>query len=353
MQIIHEFAPSKENPRNSEGAFYRKPDGTIGFIYSRFTNGSEDFARSDLVEAVFSGDGKTYLGRERVIFTSEDFGAQNIMCPSVQRMPDGRLVLVFDVRMGPGHLTPWVFESFDGGNTFVNGCNTLPESRYVGTENDRLVLTRDGNLILWCFESPRQEGAYAGIGSQTQIVPLFSEDGGKSFIELDHYKMEPELYCGLQEPGTVELNDGTLFTWARSTGGCQYVSHSADGGRTYEKFVPSPVFTSPLSPMSVKKLADGRLIAVYNPIPPTKEMVEQNKGILWSRRSPLVYRVFDGESWSEPGELEPFSETTNYCYTAIFAEKDFVLLGYCASDTVRDGGGLNRLRVTRLEMSEL
>lgn len=351
MQVIHEFAPSEENPRNSEGAFYRKPDGTIGFIYSRFTSGSEDFARSDLAEAVFSADGKEYLGRERVLFTSEDFGAQNIMCPSVQPMGDGRLVLCFDVRMGPGHLTPWVYESFDGGETFINGYDTVPEDRYVGTENDRLVLTKDGNLILWCFEAPRQEGAYAGIGSQTQIVPLFSEDGGKSFRELDHYKMEPELYCGLQEPGTAELTDGTLFAWARTTGGCQYVSRSTDGGRTYEKFVPSPVFPSPLSPMSVKKLHDGRLLAVYNPVPPTKEMAERKN--LWSHRSPLVYRLFDGKDWTEPKGLEPQSETTNYCYTGIFPEKEFVLLGYCASDTVKDGGGLNRLRVTRLEMAEL
>ena len=36
---VFDIAPTKENPRSSEGAFLRRKDGSIILIYSRFTAG--------------------------------------------------------------------------------------------------------------------------------------------------------------------------------------------------------------------------------------------------------------------------------------------------------------------------
>ena len=354
MLKIHDFAPSADNPRNSEGAFYRRWDGNIGFIYSRFTQGDEDFALSELREAVFSADGTRILPETRVLFTTEQYGAQNIMCPSVVEMPDGRLLLCFLVRMGGGHINPWLYESFDKGQSFVNGREIVGGDRYVGTENDRLLLTSEGKLILWCFIAQKQEGAYAGIAPHLTGAYLISDDGGATFREVGGFDCGEDIYGGIQEPGAVELENGNILAWARTSAGCQYLSMSRDGGESFDEFAPSKVFTSPLSPMSMKRLADGRVIAIYNPVPPTPEELAADRGALWRGRSPLVYRTSrDGVNWSEPVELEARERTKNYCYTAIFPEKEFVLLGYCASDTVTDRGGLNRLRVARLDMNEI
>lgn len=353
MRIIHDFAPASDNPRNSEGCFYRRPDGNIGFIYSRFLNGKEDFSCSDLYEEVLTPDGNALIhGMGRTLFTTEQFGAQNIMCPTVLSLPDGRTAIIFLVRMGPGHINPWMFESFDGGMTYQNGREIAGGDRYVGSENERAVFTEDGSILLWTYYMKKKEGAYAGIEPHAYSMLVSSRDLGKTWEESRLYDLEDKY--GLQEPGCVQLKDGSLLAWARTAKGCQYLSRSFDGGRTFEEFKPCETFTSPLSPMSVKMLPDGRLFAVYNPFAPAPEVLAANPLAMWQRRAPLVYRTSkDGYAWSEPVTLEPWSETTNYCYTAIFPEKDFVLLGYCASDMVKDGGNLSRLRISRLEMSEI
>ena len=353
MLHIHDFAPSEVNPRNSEGTFYRRGDGRIGFIYSRFTTGSDDYSRSDLTEAILTADGTAYTGESRVLFRTEDFGAQNIMCPSIADMPDGRLLLFFDVRMGDAHLNPYLYESFDRGETFVNGRNLINKTCYMASENDRVLMTGRGTLIYWLFHSEPQEGCYAGISPHCCARYLRSVDGGATWTLSPRYD-RPELYSGLQEAGTVETADGSLLAWARTDAGCQYTARSHDDGEHYSSFEPDANFPSPLSPMSMKTLSDGRILAVYNPVPLSREDRERDFGLLWRRRAPLVYRTGrDGKTWNEPVQLEPYSDTANYCYTGIFAEKDFVLLAYCASDPQRDGGGLNRLRIVRLEMSEI
>ena len=355
MRQIHDFAPSETNRRNSEGAFYRRWDGNIGFVYSKFLDGCEDFSRSVIAEAVLSPDGTELLDGERILFTAAQFSAQNVMCVSFVNMPDGRLLLFFCVRYGGGHINPWLYESYDGGQTFVNGREILSGLRYVPAENDRAILTRDGSIILALYELDRMEGRYAGIGGPSRCIFLRSEDGGRSFTESEaYYCPDPSLKSGIQENGVVQSDDGTIMAYARTDGGYQCVAYSYDDGRTFSPFEASDIFISPCSPMTVSRLADGRIIAVYNDHVPTEQELKSGIVNTWSGRSPLVYRTSrDLKNWSDPVTLEPRCQTKNYCYTGVFSTDEFVLLGYCASDTVTDGGTLNRLRISRLTLGEI
>ena len=152
-----------------------------------------------------------------------------------------------------------------------------------------------------------------------------------------------ELYRSF-EPGVTETAPGVLYGWARTDLGRQYEFRSADGGVHWTDAVPSR-FTSPLSPLSMKGLTDGRLMAVWNPVPRNNLSPD---GDAADGRTPLVFALSGdgGASWSAPRVIED-DPRAGYCYTAILPLRDAVLLAYCAG-TEEDGCCLNRLRIRRM-----
>jgi hypothetical protein len=146
----------------------------------------------------------------------------------------------------------------------------------------------------------------------------------------------------VQEPGVVELKDGRIMMFIRSSCGSQMVSHSSDGGETWTKSQPSDML-SPLSPASIKRLPQtGDLLLVWNnhrDIPP----------FLAGKRAPLSMAVSkdDGKTWTLVKTLEGNLDKGWYCYIAIHFVGDDILLGYCAMD------GLAHSRITKVPVSWL
>ena len=97
----------------------------------------------------------------------------------------------------------------------------------------------------------------------------------------------------------------------------------------------------------MKRLTDGRTVAVWNPVPYYNGRTEPT-GAAWGR-TPLVLAVSqnDGRSFFAPRIIED-DPMRGYAYTAIHECADgAVLLAYCAGDEA-DGNMLNRLRITRI-----
>jgi len=177
-------------------------------------------------------------------------------------------------------------------------------------------------------------------------VIFLSDDEGTTWRRAVG-KLEPPAQgeAGLQEPGVVELVDGSLFLWARTDLGCQYVSRSGDLGEHWEPARPSQL-ASPLSPASIKRIPDtGDLLLVWNDHSGRFPFPE-------GRRTPLSVALSNDEarSWHHVKLLEADPDGW-YCYTAIHFVDEHVLLGYCAGDSTI--GGLNRLRVVRLPVDWL
>jgi sialidase-1 len=93
-KIIMEIAPSKENPRNSEGAFLTLEDGRIIFMYSRFLGETDNDDAKAYIALRESHDGGWTWSDDKIVFSPDDFNAVNIMSVSLVHLPVRRKVSV-------------------------------------------------------------------------------------------------------------------------------------------------------------------------------------------------------------------------------------------------------------------
>lgn len=332
-RVTLDIKPGPGNPRNSEGAFHTLEDGSILFAYSKFIGNSGNDEAYSCIACRISGDGGDTWSDDRILFRPEDHGALNVMSVSFLPMADGAVGLFYCVKYGLHDTRLHLRRSYDGGLTWGQASVCIPAAGYFVTNNDRLVRLSSGRILL-----PANFHRMAGSDSldwrrvDLRALPcmFYSDDDGATWREAPGscFVTLPHSATGLQESGAVELAGGIVWQWMRTDMGCQYESFSADGGETWT--VPAPsAFTSPCSPMSIKRAPDGRLLAVWNPVPHHNGLGEST----YSGRTPLALAVSrdDGRTWSKPAVLED-DPRLYYCYTAIHFAGKSVLLAYCAGD---------------------
>lgn len=350
-RIMLDLAPGPGNPRNSEGAFATLKDGKLLFIYSRFNgNSAADNAPASLA-AIWSADGGEKWSPEKIILTAEQDQAENIMSVSLERMQNGDLGLFYFIRRGFDDGKEHVRRSSDEGQTWGEPVCCVPATGYYVTNNDRTVRLRDGRLIVpggYHRTVSGRSGSFATWDSRSTAVFFYSDDDGVTWHESNLCTVNARCTrSGLQEPGAIELQNGSLYGWARTDLGVQYEMFSSDRGTTWTAPQPSR-FTSPCSPLSIKRdPLNGNLIAVWNPVP--EYITRRKPGKAWNGgRTPLVCSVShdDGATWDEPIILEDDPDS-GYCYIAIHFLQEDLLLAYCAGGQ-EDGGCLNRLRIRKL-----
>ena len=195
----------------------------------------------------------------------------------------------------------------------------------------------------------------------------YSDDNGSSW-HLTEVKLK-SLYrdrIEFQEPGIFELPDGRLWAYMRTAYGHQYQSFSSDGGETWTTPMPNFYFTSPDSPMLLKKVGE-RAVAIFNPTPYScvNELTEVWKS---PRRTPYVCAISNdgGLSFDSTGKvcsnggLADFAKSSvlleddlsnGYCYPAVIETKDGFLVAYYHSNGT--GVCLNSTKVTKVTWDEL
>lgn len=360
-KIILDLAPGADNPRNSEGAFLDLKDGRILFVYSRYTgDDGEDYAPSDIAARYSSDGGETWSSEDRILFRKEEFDAMNIMSVSLLRMENDDIGLFFFVLSKDGlqgHLH--LLRSSDEGETWTkaeDAVNCVPAVGWYNTNNDRVIRTHTGRLIVPAnlhrvHILPNGLFKYDNFGTGCFF---YSDDDGRTWTEAADccYPPSNKIPGALEETGVIELENHVLWAYFRTGGGCYYQSYSFDDGIHWTDAMPSR-FTGPRSPLCMKRLSDGRILAVWNPLPcyngRTGTTVSGFGG-----RTPYVAAVSgdEGKTWSREFYLEDGSEDAGYCYCAIHPQKDSVLLAYCAGNSA-DGGCLNRLRIRKVLLDEL
>ena len=358
--VVAEFAPSKEkhNPRNSEGAFISLSDDTVLYVYSRFKgNGFEDWDASDLCAAVSKDGGRSFAG-ERILLTCEEEKAENIMSLSLLHMENGDIGLFYLVRHTYTLMQMYVRRSKDGGKTCGDRVLCMPQEGFFVVNNDRVVRLESGRILIpAASHRTGQLGETQGerfLDFCSEVLFFYSDDDGRSWQASEGKCCMPHTRnckSGLQEPGVLELGDGILWGYARTDLGRQYEMFSVDNGNTWTAPQPSR-FTSPNSPLSMKRDPSGAVWAVWNPIPEYNGR-EKKTEIFTGGRTPYAIAVStdNGRTFTEGVAFEG-EEDHGYCYCAIHFLKDGMLLGYQAGGP-KDGSCLARARIRRIGRGEM
>lgn len=344
---VLELPPGPDNPRNSEGDFIQLKDGRIRFIYTHFTgSGGADNAPAHLAARDSSDGGRTWTTADALVLANE--GGENIMSVSLERLPDQRIALLYLRKNSWTDCRPVLRYSADEGQTWSAPVGIIPDALvgYYVVNNDRLCVLKSGRLLL--PSARHTDPARPKFHGDATILCWISDDSGKTWRSSRSERPSPQIdgkVVSLQEPGAVELSDGAVLLYCRTTGGSQFVTRSTDGGDTFGDFQPAPRLSSPTSPATIKRLpGKGGLLAVWN----DHSQIDPS---LRGRRTPLSAAVSldDGATWSESRTL--YNDPNGwYCYTALEVVGDAVLLGHCAGDRTT-GNGLTHGRITRIPLT--
>ena len=343
-----QLPPAKDNPRNSEGDFIALKDGRILFVYTHFTDGAADHSSAFLAGRYSSDGGKTWTAEDETIMPND--AQQNIMSVSLLRLQDGAIALFYLRKNSIHDLRPVMRISRDEGATWSEATEIIPASEvgYYVMNNDRVIQLKDGRLVLPLALHQNLPGSNR-FNPNARFLCYYSDDLGKSWrrgqaaeVETQPGKKQPYM----QEPGIVQLKDGTVMGFCRTNGGSQYVATSKDGGKTFSTLKPSQII-SPVSPASIERIpSTGDLLLVWNN---HKDIRPELRG----KRTPLTIAISkdEGQTWELVQNVED-NPNGWYCYTAIEFTKDGVLLGHCAGDRTKNNG-LAESQITLIPLSAI
>jgi sialidase-1 len=337
-QVALNLEPTSAHPRNSEGAFFTLKSDRIVFYYSQFSGDHSDFGTAEIAEMHSDDNGRHWSSSRVAISRGEN---QNIMDVSLLRLGNGHLAMFYDATETAVLSRPYWRDSADEGQTWSSPRTIIASPGWFVLNNDRVIRTQRGRILVPVSYHRLRSGMSAN--SSFDAAPgtalwYYSDDYGATWRESEtEWNMPVPSQSGMQEPGLVELADGTLFSWARTDGGAQYGFRSTDGGRTWT----APEVTelkSPVAPASIKRLPHSTaLLALFNdhsgryPCPA-------------GRRTPLVAAISHdgGRTWPARRMIEK-DPNGWYCYTAMHWVDGGLLLAYCAGDYPKHG--LDRLRI--------
>lgn len=335
---VLDLPPGPNNPRNSEGSFITLEEGRLLFVYTHYTGDSSgDHDPAHLAARISEDAGRTWTDEDQTILENE--GLWNIMSVSLLRLQDGRIALFYVRKNSEEDCIPQLRYSSDEAATWTDPIPVITDRRgYFVLNNDRVIQLADGRLLApVALHRPRGKP----WKNEADLFVYWSEDAGQTWQSSPQLENPDEAQ--FQEPGVVELQDGTVLLFIRTNQNCQYFAFSHDGGKSWSAARPGNL-PSPLSPASIKRLPEiGDLFVAWN----------QNGGDLpglEGKRTPLNVALSsdEGKTWQGVQTLEDNPHGW-YCYTAIYPGESFVLLAYCAGDR-RENNGLAHTRITRIPL---
>jgi len=335
LRKLRLLRPGKSNPRNSEGDFIQLKHGRLLFVYTHFTGGGGDHSAAHLAGRLSRDGGKTWTDKDIIVVPNE--GKRNVMSVSLLRLTSGEIALFYLRKNSTEDCRPYVRFSTDEAKTWSKPRLCIDAVGYNVLNNDRAVQLASGRIVLPVSRHGGPGQKWSGAG---EISCWLSDDRGRTWRQSRTVlnKRTDQRRVVLQEPGVVELRDGRLMMFMRTTMGSQYISYSSDGGLTWTPARPSTI-RSPCSPASIERIPKtGDLLLVWN---------DHSKiaAALRGKRTPFKVAISsdEGKTWRNVRTLEN-DPGGWYCYTAIHVVADRVLLGHCAGQ--QKTGGLNVTQIT-------
>ncbi|MEQ1858310.1 MAG: sialidase family protein [Chthoniobacteraceae bacterium] len=343
--VVLNVEPTAEFPRNSEGSFVTLKSGRVLHFYTQFYGGAADHSAARIVAVQSEDAGRSWDAKPRTVV--ENRGGANVMSVSLLRLKSGRIALFYLLKNSWIDCRPHVVFSDDEALTWSEPKLMMAAPGYFVMNNDRVIQHSSGRLLApLAFHRARGTDPESSRSFDSRSIALWlvSDDDGQTWAEAPQWLAlpVPATRTGLQEPGIVELADGSLLSWFRTDQGAQFETRSSDVGRTWTPIVAGEM-KSPASPASIERLpGSGDLLSLWNDHGGQFPMVK-------GKRTPLVAALSSdgGKTWPRRKLIEGDPDGW-YCYTAIHFVDGAVLLAYCAGDS--KVGGLNRLRIRRIEL---
>ncbi len=333
------FPISESNPRNGEGDIAELKDGRLLLAYTEFYGGSADGSAARISGRI-SEDGGFTWGPPFVL--QPNVGRLNVMSVSLERLSSGDLGFLYLVKNGPDDCKAYLRKSSDDGANWSEPVCATPERGYHVVNNDRLVELSGGRLIVPACSFP--EGIQVW---RNWATVFYSDDGGHSWQRSVSELAVEGSKSGMQEPGVVELKDGSLLMFMRCDLGYIYQSRSFDGGLTWSEPRPTQL-RAPVSPSTLKRIpSTGDLLVIWN----NRENAPESEP--FSRRTPLTSAISqdEGASWGHFRDVES-DRTRTYCYTSVTFVGERALLSYYISERLPQGERvLASLKVKILDQS--
>lgn len=319
--------------RAGEGAFLRLRDGSIMLAYTEYDTADFGDDASANLAAVYSRDEGETWGEHRILLRKNE-GDCNVMSVSFLRLPDGEVLLFYlkkSMKDGKVLCQPCVRRSHDDCATLGEELCCGVRDKYYVVNNDRVIRLRSGRILM-------PAAVYEPPAAGTPLIPyagvsmIISDDNGYTWRESKEIYFPVPHRTGPEEPGLYEHEDGTVWCYMRTQFGCQWQMLSQDDGETWSVPRPNMLFSSPASPMLVKKVC-GLTVAVFNPIP----NYNSRPRAIWGR-TPLIMLVSETDGVGHDQNAFPTSvmleddPTNNYCYPAMLEGDGYFLLAYYHSN---------------------
>ncbi len=244
---------TEEATRKSEASLLSLRDGSVLLAYARHA-GRSDNDRAPLVARALSPEGQP-LGEERVLVPPPD-GGFNAMSPALQRLPDGRIGMLFSYRMNVREASRRFMTSADEGVSW-SAPVIVADGQYKTGCHDRFTVHSSGRLLAPCHCSDDWDKHHL------HVRVAVSDDLGATWtlgapIELPYVRwpegtVKASLESGCIEPGIAERGDGSLLMTIRTAMGTQFKSESTDRGTTWSDPRSMEVI-SPVAPAHISRI---------------------------------------------------------------------------------------------------
>jgi sialidase-1 len=311
-------APLIPSKRYGPSSMVQLKDGKILIAYDDFTMMGEDRDSAPAyVAARLSEDGGRTWGRPFVL--QENTSELGRMGPaSLLRLQNGDIGFVYgEAQMSPSDWPYYFRRSNDEGKTWTQPVRITQDKKYYSGNNHRLIQLKSGRLLVpFSFVpdiSRRQEYTW-------ESVCYYSDDNGQTWRAGKGLVRMPKYRTGAQEPGLVELKDGSVMMIVRNQQERVYKSISRDGGDTWTEPEPIDQLIAPVSPATIMRIpSTGDLVVVWNYSPKV--------------RTPLAIAISrdEGKTWSNIKYLE--TGYFSYAYTSFLFLANQLLLCYWVDDT--------------------
>jgi sialidase-1 len=223
----------------------------------------------------------------------ENTGKLNVKHPNLLRLPSGEVLFFYTEWNSRTNRDVMLRRSLDDCKTWSAPLRLSPGKGITNINNDHVLRLRSGRIVLPAFYSP----SVWDKNDHWQAFCYYSDDDGRNWQSSERKMDLPGR--GAEEPGMVELKNGSLLAVLRTSLGSVYASRSADGGKTWSE-PASTGLPAPASPPLLKRIpSTGDLLLVWNR---NYERGHHHQG----ERNPLSAALSrdDGKTWEKTKDVE-------------------------------------------------